>query len=93
MQGCVLVVGILQLVKAVRGKTVKEKPVKLYDIAQEFLCIISFIIWIRAVWNKENGFQCLLRKIYQYVPVNGSNPSKRVKFLFLNSCPDYSFSF
>jgi len=78
MHGCVFAVGILRLVNAVRGKSVKEKPVKLYDIADEFLCLISLAIWIRSIWDKKKGYHCLLRSIYAYVPLNGSNLYKKV---------------
>jgi hypothetical protein len=77
--GSGILASILRLFRTLRGKPIKKNPVKLYDIVQEVLMLILFMIWIKMSWKKQRGIEALLKNCYQYLPQNGSsNISRKV---------------
>lgn len=68
MQGLALASAITEQVVALRGASIKEDPLKLYNITVQFFTVLGIVFWIHACWTKRNGFKNLLQSCYRYVP-------------------------
>jgi len=84
MQGLALLAATLRMVRVLREgeESIKENPVKLYDIAQEFLPTFAIAIWIHLTWTKKGGLADFIRKSYDFVPIKESTASFTVIYKY-----------
>jgi len=85
MQGFAVLTSILRVLRVLRGNNIKKDPVKLYEITEELLTLITFLYWIRVSWKNDNGFESLVQKCYKYVPATQTKPSNTVSCNKLNT--------